>query len=152
LKTGSTRVVEFRARGIVSTSPQTQVRRFTAEAVIDKLRLEVRQTVAASPGATTRARLRSSARLLRLPIGRLADWFYGEVRRVEAQEADQIRHYVRAARRRAEELERRLERQYEAVRAELVDNASPVVGSLAPPSARKAAPREAAKGKRAAPR
>jgi hypothetical protein len=83
--------------------------RFTAEAVIADLTLEVRQTVAdaAPPSATVRARLRSAARLLRLPIGRVADWFYGEVRRVEAHEADQIRHYAAEQRKKLRDAERR---------------------------------------------
>lgn len=105
------------------------MRSFTAEAVIAALAGEVRQTVAASPGATVRVRLRSTARLLRLPVSRVGDWFYGEVRRVEAHEADQIRHYAAEARRR---LARR-EREYSRIRAELVDHAPAGVARLAPP-------------------
>lgn len=101
---------------------------FTAEAAILALTDEVRRTVATSPGATVRARLRTAARLLRLPIGRTGDWYYGEVRRVEAHEADQIRHY--AAERRQQL--RRLEAEDRALRRRLGDLA-PALVALAPP-------------------
>jgi hypothetical protein len=87
----------------IKTKTRTRTK-FTADPVLAELRDQVKRLVEVCPGATVRARLRYAARLLRLPIGRVADWYYGEVRRVEAHEADQIRYYFAEARRQFVEL------------------------------------------------
>lgn len=102
---------------------------FTAEAVNAEIISAVRQTVAASPGATVRAQLRAAARSLRLSIGRCADFWYGEVRFVPAHEADQIRYFSAEAQR----LAREREIQYRNQRARFVAAAPGLVGKLAPP-------------------
>lgn len=104
---------------------------FSADAEIASLAKQVRQVVAASPGATVRARLVRAARTLRLPVRRVSGWYRGEVRRVEGQELRQIEHYVAEWRRRA-----LLEQDYETRRAELVARAPRLVALLAPPSLR----------------
>jgi len=102
---------------------------YTAEAVRAEITAHVKSTVDASPGPTVKARLRAAARALGLPVGRVADYHYGEVRRVEAHEADQIRQRARAAKER--ELAR-LAAQYQALRAELVAEAPRGLGWLVP--------------------
>jgi len=70
---------------------------FTAEAVRDELTANIKELVGASPGGTVKERLRSAARYLGLPFSRVQDYWHGEVRRIEAHEADQIRAYYKAA-------------------------------------------------------
>lgn len=70
---------------------------FTAEAVRDELTGNVKALVDSAPGATVKERLRSAARYLGLPFSRVQDYWHGEVRRIEAHEADQIRAYYQAA-------------------------------------------------------
>jgi len=71
----------------------------------------VKSTVERSPGSTVRDRLAMAARTLRLTPSRVTDWWYGEVRRVEAHEADSIREFARRAREtEIGAMERRLDR------------------------------------------
>lgn len=69
---------------------------FTAEAVRDEMRQHVGSVVALAP-ESRKAGLTLAAKLLRLPVGRVRSLFYGEARRIDAHEADQVRAYVRAA-------------------------------------------------------
>jgi hypothetical protein len=104
---------------------------FTADTVRSELTENVKDTVRHSPGETVKARLRSAARFLGLPMGRVQDYWYGEVRRVEAHEAMQIQERTLAAKR-ARLV--RLEAEYRALRAELVADAPRGLGWLAPPA------------------
>lgn len=103
---------------------------FTAEAVRAELTAHVKDTVRSSPGDTVKERLRSAARVLGIPFGRVQDYWHGEVRRIEAHEADRIRH--RAAEAKRARLAR-LEAEYRALRAELVAEAPRGLGWLVPP-------------------
>ncbi len=88
--------------------------------LLAELRELVKATVRRSPGLNVRERLRAAARVLRLPVGRVTDWYYGEVRRVEAHEADAIRQFALSARQ--SEIAR-MERQLDALRADLAEMA-----------------------------
>lgn len=101
---------------------------FTREAVIAECFEYVRQVVTLSPGVTTRAKQRAAARLLRLRISRLIDWWQGEVKLVEAHEADQIRYYAAEARRVADQKAR----DFNQRRDRAVAGAPAVVVRLAP--------------------
>lgn len=70
---------------------------FTAAAVSEELTSAVKELVQAAPEPSTKARLRSVARHIGLPIGRVQDYLYGEVRCPPAHEADLIRAYYKAA-------------------------------------------------------
>ena len=76
----------------------------------------VKDTVKAAPGERVADRIAAAARALRLPRGRVEDWWYGEVRRVEAHEADAIRRNAGRAR---ESQLLRLEREIDRLRAEI---------------------------------
>lgn len=112
---------EFRRRGI-----PFRARRKLAAAnpavLLAELGELVRATIERSPGSTVQDRISAAARSLRLPRSRVQDWWYREVRRVEAWEDHTIRRYAMAAR---ESEIRRMERQLEALRAELAQMADP---------------------------
>jgi hypothetical protein len=88
----------------------------------------------------------AAARTLRLPRSRIEDWYYGEVRRVEAYEAEIIRRHALAARQ--SEIAR-MERQIDALRAELA-NLAPLEG-IRPAAAPRLARRARARLRRASP-
>lgn len=104
---------------------------FAAETVNAELIGAVKETVSASPGATVKARLRAAARFIGLPIGRVQDYWYGEVRRIEAHEAELIRARARQAK--LAKLAR-LEAEYRKLQAEVVAEAPAGLGWLAPPA------------------
>jgi hypothetical protein len=79
---------------MTSLSITWRISRLTPDCVLVELRQIVSEIVKSSPGATHRARLRKASRALRLPIGRVNDWWLGEVRRVEAIEAFTILYYA----------------------------------------------------------
>ena len=88
----------------------------SALGLLADLRELVNGTVRRSPGLTVQDRITAAAITLRLSRSRVADWYYGEVRRVEAFEAYEIeRHALKA---RQSEIAR-MERQLDAMRAEL---------------------------------
>lgn len=91
-----------------------------AQILLAELRELVKSTVRHSPGLIVQDRITAAARMLHLPRSRVEDWYYGEVRRVEAHEAETIREYAFKAR---EGEIRRMERQIEALRAELAEMA-----------------------------
>ena len=103
---------------------------FSPEAVRAELSARIRELVEASPGLTVKARLRAAARALGLPPGRVTRFFYREVRRVEAHEADWIRYRAAAAKRRRLAA---LEDEYAALVAELVAEAPLGLAHLVPP-------------------
>jgi hypothetical protein len=90
----------------------------SALGLLADLRELVNGTVRRSPGLTVQERIANAATTLRLPRSRVADWWYGEVRRVEAFEAYKIERHALAARQ--SEIAR-MERQLDALRAELAD-------------------------------
>jgi hypothetical protein len=103
---------------------------FTAEGVRAELTARIRETVKASPGDTVKARLRSAARMIGLPVGRIQDYWHGEVRRIEAHEADQIRHRAWIAK---QQRIAKLEADYRELRRELLAGPAWVV-AVAPPA------------------
>jgi hypothetical protein len=70
---------------------------FTAQAVSEELTGNVKSLVEASPELSIKGRLRAVSRRIGLPISRIEDYWYGEVRRPPAHEADQIRAYYKSA-------------------------------------------------------
>lgn len=107
------------------------------------LRERVREIVLASPGQRIRDKVREAAETLRLPESRVADWHYGEVRRVEAWEANQIRaRAIGATRDRIQ----RLERELSYLRSELGDSLPCGLDCLVPAAARPARSRHPRKG------
>ena len=101
---------------------------FTAERVAAEMRGHVSNVVALCPGESRKQALAYAAKLLRLPLSRVKCLFYGEARRIEAHEADQIRAYVQQA----EDLFK-AQRKYEQDRLDYI-SAHPIMGRLAPPS------------------
>jgi len=71
--------------------------RFTAEAVRAEMQRHIGAIAALAPEDSRKAALAFVARVLRLPVGRVKCLFYGEARRIDAHEADQVRAYVQAA-------------------------------------------------------
>lgn len=108
-------MAQFRERGI-SLPGQRILTAANSAVLLAELGELVKSTVRHSPGLKVRDRITNAARVLTLPRGRVEDWWYGEVRRVDAFEAEQIRRYATAAR--YKEIAR-LERRVEALRAEL---------------------------------
>lgn len=102
---------------------------FTAEAVRSEMRQRVRDITALAPEDSRKAALRFTASVLRLPYDRVRRLFYGEARRVEAHEADQIRAYCEAAQKLID-----ARAKYEAERAEFLRSARPSLARLSPPS------------------
>ncbi len=80
----------------------------------------VADTATGGPGVSVKDRLRHAARALRLPFSRIQNIYYGEARRIDAHEADQIRYFHELAR-----VERlgRMKAEYEAHRHELLARA-----------------------------
>ena len=70
---------------------------FTAEAVRAEMQRHIGAIAALAPEDSRKAALAFVARVLRLPVGRVKCLFYGEARRIDAHEADQVRAYVQAA-------------------------------------------------------
>lgn len=79
---------------MTTLSINLEIAALTPDVVTATLTGIVRQVVTLSPGATVRARQRKAARSLRLPIGRVSDWWNGRVRRVEAHELLRIIYYA----------------------------------------------------------
>ena len=104
---------------------------FTAEAVRLEMSDRVQDVVRRSPGETVKARLNAAARVLGLSVGRVGDFFYGEVRRVEAHEAEQIRANHEVAK---QQQLARAEAEYRRLQAEVVREAPRGLGWLCPPA------------------
>jgi hypothetical protein len=102
---------------------------FTAEAIRSEMRQRVRTIAALSPEDNRKAALRFTAMVLRLPYDRVRRLFYGEARRVDAHEADQIRAYCEHAQ---DLIQKRAD--YEAERARFIAEAHPALGRLVPPA------------------
>ncbi len=131
---------EFRERGF-SLGEQRKMGASSALGLLADLRELVNGTVRRSPGLMVQDRIAAAAVTLRLPRSRVKDWYYGEVRRVEAWEADCIRRHALAARQ--SEIAR-MERQLDALRAELA-NLAPLSGlrpAAAPRQPRRSRPRK----------
>lgn len=69
----------------------------TAEAVRVEMQGHLKTVADLAPSTNRKAALAWAARAIGLPPARIRSLFYGEARRVEAHEADQIRAYVKAA-------------------------------------------------------
>lgn len=102
---------------------------FTAEATRSEMRERVRSVVALSPEDGRKAALSFAAGVLGMPYARVRRLYYGDARRVEAHEADQIRAYCDAAQ---EIIEAR--QKYERERLEFLKTARPSLARLAPPA------------------
>jgi hypothetical protein len=68
-----------------------------AEAVRCEMQEHVHKVAALWPETCRKTALAFAANALRLPYGRVKALYYGEARRIDAYEADQIRAYVQAA-------------------------------------------------------
>lgn len=101
---------------------------FTAETVSAEMQAHVGSVVALSPEKSRKEALNFAAALLKLPFCRVKSLFYGEARRIEAHEADQIRAYVYAAQKLIE-----ARADYEKQRKEFLESASPNMARLVPP-------------------
>lgn len=99
---------------------------YSAEAVCDEMQGHVSRLVSLSPGESRKAAIRFAAGILHLPYSRVKRLFYGEARRIEAHEADQIRAYVEAATRLIE-----ARGEYERQRQQFL-SAHPTLARLAP--------------------
>lgn len=112
----------------------TDLTDFSRAAVNQEITQAVRDTVDGADGVSMKDRIRSAARLLRLPFGRVQKYKYGAVGRIDAHEADQIRHYAREAKR--AQLAK-LARQYNNLRTSVLADAAlagdDAVASLLPP-------------------
>lgn len=107
-------------------------RRHMSDAAIvrDDICRKVRDVVALGDG-NRKSAFAFAARVLNLPFDRVRRLYYGQARRIEAHEADQIRAYVQAA----EKLIRARE-EYGALRQQFLSNAAPSLARLVPPPAR----------------
>lgn len=114
------------------TSETFSVRRtmaFTSEADRTEMRDHVGAIVSLVPDRSRKAAIQFAAGLLRLPVGRVKSLFYGEARRIDAHEADQIRAYVQQA-----ETLIRDRQDYENRLASFLSSAPRFVARLSPPS------------------
>lgn len=93
-----------------------------ANPAVSRAELEelVKATVRRSPGLLVQDRITAAAKLLRLPRARVKGWYYGEIQRADDWEGQTIREFALRAR---ESEIRRMERQLEALRAELAQMA-----------------------------
>lgn len=100
---------------------------FTAEAVRAEMQGHVKRVAALAAEDGRKAALRFAAGVLKIPYGRVRSLFYGEARRIDAHEADQIRAYVEAAHKL---IQARAE--YEALRVQYLAAAHPNLARFAP--------------------
>lgn len=70
---------------------------FTVEGVRNEMQGHIGSLVALAPEDSRKAALSWASRILGLPFGRVRSLYYGEARRIDAHEADQIRAYVQQA-------------------------------------------------------
>lgn len=93
-----------------------------ANPAVSRAELEelVKATVRRSPGLLVQDRIVAAAKVLRLPHRRVKGWYYGEIQRADDWEGQTIRE--NALRARESEI-RRMERQLDALRAELAQMA-----------------------------
>jgi hypothetical protein len=98
-----------------------------AEGVRVEMQERVRDVAALAAEDSRKAALVFAARVLGLPFDRVRRLFYGQARRIEAHEADQIRAYCEAA---TKLIEARAD--YEKQRREFLAEAHPGVLRLAP--------------------
>jgi hypothetical protein len=121
---------QFRTFNNRSEKPEMPFTAATArDASRDEMQQHVKAVVALAPQDNRKSALSFAAKALRLPFGRVRELFYGNARRIEAHEADQIRAYVIAAQ---ELMEARAD--YEARRKEFLGGATPFMARLAPPA------------------
>lgn len=105
---------------------------FTAQVVNAEIRRAVVETIEGIRGAVSvKARLRTAAKLLGLPVGRVRDFHYNRVRLIPAHEAFQILKLAQEAKRAKFA---RLQHEYEALRLEMANTAPSRLELLLPPS------------------
>lgn len=100
---------------------------YTAEGIRCEMQEKVRDVVGLAADDSRKAALAFAARVLNLPFDRVRRLFYGQARRIEAHEADQIRAYVEAA---TKLIEARAD--YERQRRAFLAEAHPALVRLAP--------------------
>lgn len=100
---------------------------YTADGVRAEMQEKVRDVVALAADDSRKAALAFASRVLNLPFDRVRRLFYGQARRIEAHEADQIRAYVEAA---TKLIEARAD--YEKLRRAFLAEAHPALVRLAP--------------------
>lgn len=104
----------------------------TTEApIVREMRGHLERTARGYSGTSVKGRFAYLAKKLGVKVGRVRHYWYGDVRRVEAQEADQIRERAWLAEQ--ERLAQQL-RDYEASRREFIDKAPRALARLVPPS------------------
>lgn len=98
--------------------------------VRDKLVQQVQQLIDGAPDGPIKVKIDWTARLLGFSFRRVTAYRYNQVQMIPAHEADRIREEARQAKRKRLA---RLRAQYEALRAELVAEASEGMDFIIPP-------------------
>lgn len=104
---------------------------YTAPSVVHEMRDHVVTVARLHDEPSVKAMIAHAAKRLGITFGRAQNHYYGEVRRVEAQEADLIRSRAQTAR--LEGLEKQ-KRDYEAARREFLQTAPGALAAMVPPS------------------
>lgn len=104
---------------------------FTAPSVVHEMRDHVMGVARTHGGRSVKSMIAHAAKKLGITPARAENYWYGEVRRVEAQEADQIRERAQLARLEALAT---LKRDYEAARREFISTAPRALAVLVPPA------------------
>lgn len=116
---------------------------FTVEGSRREMQQHVRAVAGLASDDGIKSALNFAAGILRLPYQRVRALYYGEARRIDAHEADQIRAYVKQAETLIE-----ARHQYENRRQEFLANAPRFMARLAPPALPKVAATDAHRGGR----
>ncbi len=105
---------------------------FSPVSVNQEIRALVLDTINGTAGVGgIKGRLRAAARALGLTFDRVRRYHYGEVKRIEAHEADKIRHYAKIANH-ARLI--RAHQEYAALRARVLAETPPGLEWLVPPA------------------
>lgn len=102
----------------------------TAPSVVHEMRDHVVTVARLHDEPSIKAMIAYAAKRLGITFGRAQNYYYGEVRRVEAQEADLIRERAQFAR--LEALQKQ-KQDFEAARREFLETAPPALARLVPP-------------------
>lgn len=97
-----------------------------AATVRDEMQQRVREVAALAEG-NRKAALAFAAKVLNMPFDRVRRLYYGQARRIDAHEADQIRAYITAAQKLIQ-----ARADYEAQRRDYLAHAHPALVCLAP--------------------
>lgn len=99
--------------------------------IVSEMREHLARTAKGYDGTSIKGMIAFVAKKLGLEAGRVRHYWYGDVRRVEAQEADLIRNRAWIA---EQERLARQRREYEAARRAFIETAPGALARLAPPS------------------